>query len=93
MSRIRKIHLDASQIKNQKSTASYMTALFHFPEGFVQNLTSLNDCLEEVTDDTDILLSQECVKESCQNAYAFKVLMIIGKAAEKNHHLQIHFTE
>lgn len=93
MSRIRKIHLDAGKIINQKSAAQYMTDLFHFPGGFVQNLSTLGDCLEEVSDDTDILLSQECVKESCENAYAFKVLMTIGKAAERNKHLQIHFTE
>lgn len=93
MNSVRKIHLDAEQIKDRKSAAWYMTDLFHFPEGFVQNLPSLKDCLEEVKEDTDILLSRECVNEICQNSYAFEVLLTIGKAADENRHLHIHFTE
>lgn len=93
MSQIRKIHLRADQLQDRQSVAWYMTNLFHFPEGFVQNLTSLQDCLEEVNDDTDILLSKKTVKEICQNEYAFKVLLTIGKASDHNRHLRIRFTE
>lgn len=89
----RKIHLNPEMIKDRKSTAKYMSALFQFPDGFVQNLSTLKDCLEEVYTDTDILLSKQCVKESCQNSYAFKVLLAIGKAADVNPYLHIHFTE
>lgn len=93
MNQIRKIHLNADHLKDRKSVARYMTNLFGFPDGFVQNLSSLKDCLEEVNEDTDVLLSRKCVKESCENACAFQVLLAIGKASDANPHLQIHFTE
>lgn len=93
MKPVRKIHLRADQIQDRKSAAWYMTEIFHFPDGFVQNLSSLEDCLEEVNEDTDILISKKEVKEICQNTYAFKVLLTIGRASDTNRHLQIHFTE
>lgn len=93
MSGVRTIHLNADLMKDSKTAARYMTALFSFPDGFVQNLSSMKDCLEEVMEDTDILLSKKCVKEICGNEYAFKVLLTIGKAADHNPHLHIHFTQ
>ena len=93
MKQARKVYLRADQICDRKSAASYMTKMFHFPEGFVQNLSSMKDCLEEVYEDTDILLSKKAVKEICQSSYAFQVLLTIGTAADENPHIQIHFTE
>lgn len=93
MKPVRKIYLRADQICDQSSAAAYMTCVFRFPDGFVRNLSTLQDCLEEVKEDTDIFLSKKEVKEICSNSYAFRVLLTIGRASDQNRHLQIRFTE
>ena len=48
---------------------------------------------ESFRDDTEIDLTRENTDRICQGKYAFKVLMVLGRAAEENPHIRIKFAE
>lgn len=87
----RKIWLDATRMKDKESLYAYMNELFELPEYFGNNLDALSDCLSEVIEHTDILLTRSCVKELCNDDYGFKVLIVLGEAANENPYLHLLF--
>lgn len=87
----KKIWLEADKLKSKESLYPYMKEIFDFPEYFGNNLDALNDCLSEVNEHTDILLTRQCVTEICENEYAFKVLIVLGEACNNNPYLHILF--
>jgi RNAse (barnase) inhibitor barstar len=89
----RKIVLNGSRIMDRESMSMYMKELFDLPEHFGRNLDALHDVLSEVTEDTEIDLTRENTDRICQGKYAFKVLMVLGRAAEENPHIRIKFAE
>lgn len=89
----RKIILDGTRILDRESMALYMKELFPLPDHFGRNLDALNDVLSEVTEDVEIILTRENVDRICQGKYAYKVLMVLGRAADENPHLKIRFAE
>ena len=56
----------------------------------IRDKTSMSS-LSELEDDTAIVLTPAAVHAICQNPYAYKVLMVLGKSAEDNPHLRIQF--
>lgn len=89
----RKIWLDADRIQNKKDMAEYMHELFADQPYFGNNLDALQDVLQEVNEETDILLTKECVSKICASKYAFRVLCVLGRVAEENPHIHIQFRE
>jgi ribonuclease inhibitor len=91
MNMSRRIRLDGSRLTNREDMSTYMQSLFGFPEYFGRNLDALKDCLEEVSEEVYIVMDHECISAMCGNPYAYKVLLIIGRAAENNPNLHILF--
>ena len=89
----KRIRIDASRLLNREDMAAYMLEIFEFPEYFGRNLDALRDCLEEVSEETDIVLDHECIRTMCDEPYAYKVLLVMGRAAESNPNLHILFRQ
>ena len=89
----KEVRLNPHRIQDRYSMSEYMRSLFDLPEYFSGNLDSLVDCISEITENTDILLTKQCVREACESKYAFKVLMALGRAADDNPHIHIMFKE
>jgi RNAse (barnase) inhibitor barstar len=85
--------LDANRILDRESMAIYMKETFDFPAHFGKNLDALNDMLSEVSEDTVFVLTRKNVDQICKEKYAYKVLMVLGRAADENPHLRIRFSE
>ena len=81
----RAIVLDASRITDKDDMYLYFHSL--------ENLDALHDALSEVNEDVRFLLTQSNVSKMCLNSYAYRVLLVIGKAVEENPHLHIQFTK
>lgn len=88
---MRKIVLDASRMKSRGEVHDYMQELFAFPDYYGHNLDALYDCLCELNEDTDFILTRDNVSAICTDTYAYTTLMVIGKASEANDHIHIHF--
>lgn len=86
-----RIDIDELRITNKKDLHSYMKEVFEFPEYYGKNLDALYDCLCEVEEDKDIVFTDRSLRSICDNEYAFKVLMVFGKACAVNPHLHILF--
>lgn len=87
----KKIWLDASKLKDKDTLYSYMKEIFELPEYFGNNLDALSDSLSEVSEPIDILLTRQTVKDICEDEYAFKVLIVLGEAANNNPYLHLLF--
>lgn len=87
----KRIRIDASRLTNREDMGIYMKQAFNLPDYFGRNLDALKDCLEEVEDETEIVLDRKCIKLMCQEPYAYKVLLVLGRAAENNDNLHILF--
>lgn len=85
--------LDANRIMDRESMAIYMREIFVLPSHFGKNLDALHDVLSEVTEDTVFVLTRKNVDHICKEKYAYKVLMVLGRAADENPHLKIRFAE
>lgn len=86
-----KVEIDALRITNKQDLHSYIKEAFGFPEYYGKNLDALYDCLSELDEDTDIVFDKRTLELILDNAYAYKVLMVFGKAAAVNPHLKIRF--
>ena len=86
----RTIELDSEQIKDKESMSGNMTRVF-FPDRRITTLDALKDSLSELKDETEVVLTPSAVHAICENPYAYKVLMVLGKSAEENPHLRILF--
>ncbi len=89
----RTIELEAGKLLNRKDAHDYMSELFCFDHDYGRNLDALKDSLSEVTDDVDLILTREAVTAMCRSPYAFKILMVLGKAGEENPHLHVLFRD
>jgi ribonuclease inhibitor len=87
----KRIRIDAARLTNREDMGVYMKQAFSLPEYFGKNLDALKDCLEEVDEETDVVLDRECITIMCGNPYAYKVLLVLGRAAENNPNLNILF--
>lgn len=89
----RKIMLDGNRLLDRESMAMYMKEVFQLPGHFGKNLDALYDVLSEVSEDVEIVLTRGNVDTICQGKYAYKVLMVLGRAVDENPHIKIRFAE
>ena len=89
----RQIELNPDRIMNKHDMREYMqeTFLFEDEEYGAINLDALSDSLSEVTDQVDIILRPDTIMKICQNEYAYKVLLVLGRAGEDNPNLRLLF--
>ena len=86
--------LDPERMQNREAMRTYMEELFGFVNDYdAVNLDALSDSLSEVTADTDLILTPLAVRAVCRNEFAYKVLLVLGKAAEENPHLHLLFRD
>ncbi len=89
----RQIELNPDRIMNKQDMREYMqeTFLFEDEEYGAINLDALSDSLSEVTDQVDIILRPDAIMKICKNEYAYKVLLVLGRAGEDNPNLRLLF--
>ena len=89
----RQIELNPDRIMSKQDMREYMqeTFLFEDEEYAAINLDALSDSLSEVTDQVDIILRPDAIMKICENEYAYKVLLVLGRAGEDNPNLRLLF--
>ena len=88
---MRKILIEAKRLYDRHSAHEYLNELFRFPDYYGRNLDALADSLSEVEEDTELIFTPEAVGDICDHEYAFRILMVLGRAADENPHLRISF--
>ena len=81
---MRTIWIDISLLDDKRSMSGYMKQIFDLPEYFGGNLDALNDCMSEISEDTQIRLKREDLIKAAENAYAWKTIRVIINAASEN---------
>lgn len=89
---MRIIEVDAERLTSKTKVYNYMKELFKLPEYYTKNLNSLYDCLCEIEEDVNFEFSIDALRDICDDDYAFRFLMVIGKVVESNPHVKISFT-
>ncbi len=88
----RKIWLDANRIRYRKSLQLYAEELYGKKiDGF--DLHKLEEYLVHLDQNMTIMIGRESVHRICDSAYAFDVLLLLGRVANRNQKIQIQFYE
>ena len=88
----RQIELNPDHITSKEAMREYMQQTFLFEDDYAAvNLDALNDSLSEVTDQVDIILRPDSIRKICESEYAYKVLLVLGRAGEDNPNLRLLF--
>ena len=69
----------------------FLASQLEFPEYYGRNLDALYDRLQEVTDDIDLVFTHDAIAGILDVPYAYRTLMVLGKACDENPHLHILF--
>ena len=87
----RRIKIDASKMQTRDDIHDYMEDIFDFTDYYGRNLDALYDRLQEVTDDIDLFFTHDAIAGILDVPYAYRTLMVLGKACDENPHLHILF--
>lgn len=87
----RTIWINPDRLKDRMSLSIYMQELFSSLNMTIETPNDLLQFLKTVKEDVELVFSAQCIHEICSSGYAYRVLMVFGKAAESNSHIQIHF--
>ncbi|MBR2596303.1 MAG: barstar family protein [Solobacterium sp.] len=87
----RRIKIDASRMQNRDDILDYMEDIFEFTDDYGRNLDALYDRLTEVTEDIDLVLTHDAIAGILDVPYAYRTMMVLGKACDENPHLHILF--
>ena len=88
----RQIELNPDRITSKEAMREYMQQTFLFEDDYAAvNLDALNDSLSEVADQVDIILRPDTIRKICESEYAYKVLLVLGRAGEDNPNLRLLF--
>lgn len=88
----RQIELNPDRITSKEDMREYMQKTFMFDDDYAcVNLDALSDSLSEVTDQVDIILRPDAIRKICESEYAYKVLLVLGRAGEDNPNLRLLF--
>ncbi len=88
---MKKIIIEPERLNDRKSTHRYVREILDVPEYYGNNLDALNDILSETEEDVRFILTTDCVRYMCDHDYAYRVLMVLGRAADVNPHIHISF--
>ena len=87
----RRIKINASRMQTRDDIHDYMEDIFDFQDYYGRNLDALYDRLQEVTDDIDLVFTHDAIAGILDVPYAYRSLMVLGKACDENPHLHILF--
>ncbi|MBQ3273556.1 MAG: barstar family protein [Solobacterium sp.] len=87
----RRIKINASRMQTRDDIHDYMEDIFDFQDYYGRNLDALYDRLQEVTDDIDLVFTHDAIAGILDVPYAYRTLMVLGKACDENPHLHILF--
>jgi len=86
------IELNGEKLENRNDSHEYLKELFDFPDYYGNNLDAFNDCLSEISEDTEIWISRYSLRLMCQpEAYGFRVFRTLYRAVLNNPHLKLKF--
>ncbi len=86
--------LNPLRMTSKQDMHAYMDELFGFKEELdAVNLDALYDSLSEVSEDTDLILTPKSVTRICRSEYAYRLLLVLGEAAQENPHIRLLFRE
>ena len=88
---MRRIVLDCTQLVSREKMGPYLKKELGLEDWFTGNLDALNDCLSEIHESVDFVLTHDNVQGICRSPYAYKVLLIIARNVDANPYLKIHF--
>lgn len=100
---MKRIYLDFSQCKDKEDVHAYLKKQFGFPEHYGRNLDALYDMLGDITEDMDIIFTEDeegscgewvvdsgsAMRSDEMNRLLKNVRRVIEDAAEENSHLSI----
>lgn len=87
----RRIKIDASRMQNRDDILDYMEDIFEFTDDYGRNLDALYDRLTEVTEDIDLVFTHDAIAGILDVPYAYRTMMVLGRACDENPHLHILF--
>ncbi len=90
----KRIILNPDRIQTKENMSRYMTEVFGFEDDYDSaNLDDLKASLSEIDEETFVILTPDSIMKICGSEYAYKVLLVIGEAAQKNPYLHIRFRQ
>lgn len=90
---MKKAILDGSSIKDRAQLHELLQTSLCLPEWYGRNLDALYDCLTDIGEDTEIIITEERSLRSSLGAYADGLLCVLSGAANKNSHITVTVTE
>ena len=88
---MKNITIEPERLETRSSVHDYFREIVNTPEEYGNNLDALNDWLGETDEDIRFILTGDCVRYMCTNDYAYRILMVLGRAADTNPHIHISF--
>ncbi|MBR2990866.1 MAG: barstar family protein [Solobacterium sp.] len=85
------ITIEPERLETRASVHEYFREIVNTPAYYGNNLDALNDWLSETDEDICFKLTSECILYMCDHEYAWRVLMVLGRAADVNPHIHISF--
>jgi ribonuclease inhibitor len=79
-----RIILDGSTIKSREQLHGFLAEKLHFPEWYGKNLDALYDCLTEISEETELTLTNHAALETALGAYGIVFQKVLTQAAEEN---------
>lgn len=90
---MRMIRLRIEYFKNREKLETFLKYEFHLSENFHFTKQSIIQCLNEIDENTQIIVDQKTIKAICANQLAFELLLMFGQAADHNSNIHILFQE
>lgn len=83
------ITLDLERMKSVSSLHKYLRGVLALPEHYGANLDALYDCLTEIAEPTQIIVSANVTDNEKLGWYGEQLLQVLQDAAEENENLQV----
>jgi len=92
-STMKKIEIPVERITTPEELHEYLQDTFSFPDYYGMNLDALYDCLGEVAEKTQIIVSNSITDEENLGEYGERFLAVLEAAAQDNEFIQLKITE
>lgn len=86
---MKKIVLSLEHLQNRATAHAYLQAVLALPEYYGANLDALYDCLTEIEEPTEIMISAKVSQEQYLGEYGVMLLAVLQDAANDNAALSV----
>lgn len=90
---MRKIVIPGDIFTTEEELQDFLQEQFNFPNYYGKNLDALYDCLSELTEKTQVIVSSSIANEENLGEYGESFLTVLEEAAQDNDELKIKITE